>query len=154
MCCRGGGGQGCVWAAPAGAARSARHKIIIIIIFFLCLALCFISEVVIAQYTYGYIHPCQGIPAGALPLTPQSLADCGASLTPLPFYSQLFSTTQIGLATTLGGGGGCHIVTHTTCMLGGGYTKKGLFYKGGQNACINCKIETFEEKMPILCPLE
>ena len=62
---------------------------------------------IIAQYTYViYIENDLvrlWIPAGALPLDPRSLAlrFIGFTHSACHYYSQLFSTTQIGLATTL-----------------------------------------------------
>ena len=62
---------------------------------------------IIAQYTYViYIENDLvrlWIPAGALPVDPQSLAlrFVGFTHSACHYYSQLFSTTQIGLATTL-----------------------------------------------------
>ena len=62
---------------------------------------------IIAQYTYViYIENDLvrlWIPAGALPLDPRSLAlrFIGFTHSAYHYYSQLFSTTQIGLATTL-----------------------------------------------------
>ena len=62
---------------------------------------------IIAQYTYViYIENYLvrlWIPAGALPVDPQSLAlrFVGFTHSACHYYSQLFSTTQIGLATTL-----------------------------------------------------
>ena len=62
---------------------------------------------IIAQYTYViYIENDLvrlWIPAGALPVDPQSLVlrFVGFTHSACHYYSQLFSTTQIGLATTL-----------------------------------------------------
>ena len=62
---------------------------------------------IIAQYTYViYIENDLvrlWIPAGALPLDPRSLVllFIGFTHSPCHYYSQLFSTTQIGLAATL-----------------------------------------------------